>query len=121
MPLLTEASKLDAVLLPTPEPLDAGRALVSVPEVVAPGALDARGHVVPVAVAHRLEGEELRRSEREEGERRQRRESGRGCERLTVSGFLMKALVVPICHSSFAMPVSLRICSHPLCESPCQV
>jgi hypothetical protein len=39
----------------------------------------------------------------------------------TVSGFLMKALVVPICHSSFAMPVSLRIWAQPDWASPCHV
>jgi hypothetical protein len=42
-----------------PEALDAGRARVLVTPVVAPGALDAAGHVVPVPVPHRLEREEL--------------------------------------------------------------
>ena len=39
----------------------------------------------------------------------------------TVSGFLMNAFVTPICHSSFAMPVSVRMRSHPDLASPCHV
>lgn len=39
----------------------------------------------------------------------------------TVSGFLINALVTPICHSSRAIPVSFRIRSQPDLASPCQI
>ena len=50
---------LDALLVVLPEPLYTTSALVLVPHVVTPCTLDATSHVVPVTIAHRLQGEEL--------------------------------------------------------------
>ena len=50
---------LDALLVVLPETLDATGALVLVPHIVTPCTLDATGHVVPIAVTHRFECEEL--------------------------------------------------------------
>jgi hypothetical protein len=94
--------------------LDTPGTLVLVAHIVSEGPLDTTGHVMPVTVAHRFKSEKLFRTTSEIGNRG-------GAHDPTVSGLLMNALVTPICHSSFAIPVSFSICTHPDLVSPVQV
>lgn len=112
MAIVSLASVNQPLFLILPEPLNLGRLLILVPPVRSPASLDSRSHIVPVLVSHCFQGEQLH-----EGERRTRGDTGL----LTVSGFLINALVTPICHSSLAMPVSLSIRSQPDRSSPVQM
>ena len=51
--------ELDRLLIIFPESLDSSGTLVLVPHVVPPCALDTGGHIVPVAISHSFEGEQL--------------------------------------------------------------
>ena len=62
MAIVPNLRVLQPLLVVLPESLYAPGALVSVPEVIPPGTLNARGHIVPVSVAHCLQGEELGRT-----------------------------------------------------------
>jgi len=99
-------------LVVLPESLNALGALILVPHVITERPLDSGCHIMPVSVPHGFQREKL--------EARQRIVASMKTI-LTVSGFLMKAFVTPICHSSFAIPVSMRILSHPLRASPVHV
>jgi hypothetical protein len=115
MPLFANFGICQTFFVVLPESLDTRRAFVLVAPVVSPGSLDSGRHIVPVAISHGFQSKQL------EGKLAQRLQQRMNeCER-TVSGFLMKALVTPICHSSLAIPVSVRIFSQPDFASPLQI
>jgi len=100
-----------ALLLVLPEPLDLRRRLVLPPHVRSPRPLDTRCHGVPVSIPLALEVEQLSSVLVKISSMRA----------LTVSGFLMNALVTPICHSSLEIFASVKIRSQPDRSSPSQM
>lgn len=114
MPIVSNLGEHEALLVVLPEPLDTPGTLVLVTHIVSEGPLDTTSHVMPVTISHRFESEELFETTSESG-------GQGGAHEPTVSGLLIKALVTPICHSSLAIPVSFRICTHPDLVSPVQV
>lgn len=60
VPIFSDFSVLDALLIVSPETLDALGALVLVSPVIPPSSLDASSHVMPVPVAHRFQCKKLR-------------------------------------------------------------
>lgn len=102
----------DRFLVVLPESLNTLSTFISVPHVITPCPLDPCCHVVPISVPHSFQCEKLEESQSIVAGLR---------PTLTVSGFFIKAFVTPICHSSFAIPVSVRILWHPLRGSPVHV
>ncbi len=104
----------DSLLVVLPEPLNPASTFVSIAHIVTPCTLNPSGHVMPVAIPHGFQCEKLPRII--DQIKSQRRSSWN-----TVSGFLINALLTPVCHSSFAIPTSFKICSHPDFASPAQI
>lgn len=112
MPIVPLLGVHDGFLVVFPESLYTFGALVLIPQVIAERPLNPGCHIMPVSVSHSFQREELKKV---------KAPLLVHMRLLTVSGFLMKAFVTPICHSSFAIPVSMRILSHPLRASPVHV
>lgn len=112
MPIVPLLGVYDGFLVVLPESLYTFGAFVPIPQVIAERPLNSGCHIMPVSVPHSFQREELKTV---------KALLLAYMRTLTVSGFFMKAFVTPICHSSFAIPVSMRILSHPLRASPVHV
>jgi len=112
MPVVPPLGVHDGFLVVLPESLYTSGAFDLIPHVIAECPLDPACHIMPVSVPHSFQREELKTV---------KAWLPAYMTILTVSGFLMNAFVTPICHSSFAIPVSIRILSHPLRAPPVHV
>ena len=61
MSIVANLGVLDALFVVLPEPLNASCAFVPIPQIVTPCALNSSSHIVPVAISHSLQCEELRK------------------------------------------------------------
>ena len=57
--VISDLGVLDTLLIVLPKPLDPASAFLPVAHVVPPRTLDSTGHIVPIAVSHRLERKKL--------------------------------------------------------------
>lgn len=57
--IISDFGVLDIFLVGSPEPLNTPGALVFVPHIITPRALNTSGHIMPVPVSHRLQCKEL--------------------------------------------------------------
>lgn len=114
--ILSHLQISNIVLVLSPETLDLAGTFMFVSHVCTPGTLNTSGHVVPVFVAKILQGKDLPKNEQ-----LQNKQTFSLTIVLTVSGWRIKTLDVPICHSSAGILLCFRISSAPLTASPFQI
>ena len=114
MAIISHLSIGNAFFVILPKSLDTTSTFIFVSHVVPESSLNASGHVMPITISHSLKSKELYH---DVGQDLHNKEGTKHA----VSGFFINAFVTPICHSSFEIPVSLRIFSHPDLGEPFQV